>query len=126
MMAGGLAVKTRTMVDAPALFIGRAIIKTADAGKGYRCRAHCTGFQRHIEIGACQPLILQNGAGTADRQDFRMGRHVLQGTGFIASLGKNDAVLDQHSTNWHLAARASQPGFFQGNIHETGCQRHDA
>src|SRR5256885_16549370 len=56
MQAGGGGEITHAVLDRAALGIGGAVIKTPDAGERNRPRAHRSGFGRHEEGPADEPL----------------------------------------------------------------------
>ena len=56
MVACWLRKKTSAMLDSAAFRIGCAIIQPFEPREGNGSRAHCAGFQRHMQIAVCKPL----------------------------------------------------------------------
>jgi len=77
-MAGRLLVEAHAVVDGATLRVFRAIIEPANAREGYGRRAHRTGFQRDVEVGAGQPFLTKLFASHSNDGDFGMGGHVVK------------------------------------------------
>lgn len=116
-MAGGLVEEADTVIDRAALRIVGRIIDPPDAGEGDGGRAHGAGLQRHVEIAAGEPLVIQGLASQADGKHFRMGRRIAQFPRTVARRGHDPPLPDDGSAHRHLPARGRGAGLVEGHAH---------
>jgi len=78
MMTGRERKKARAMLHGAALGIGGGIVDPADSGMGNGASTHRAWLKRDPQVAAVEPLGAENRRGLANRQDFGMGRGIVQ------------------------------------------------
>ncbi len=119
-VAGRLVEEPDAVVHAAALRIMGSVIDPSDAGEGDRPGAHGAGLQRHIEIAAGQPFVVEGLAGQADGEHLRMGGRVAQLARAVAGRGDDASVPDDGGSDRHLPAGGCGAGLREGHAHGIG------
>ena len=88
--------------DCAAFRIVRAEHQPGDARMNDSTCAHGTGFQRYIQCGATQAVILQLRSARPQRHDFSMGGGIMAGDRPVPAFGNHLIVFYQHCTHWHF------------------------
>lgn len=99
--------------------VRRAIDDARNARMHDRARAHQARLQRHIELAARQPVILEFLRGGAQRGHFGMRGRIVPADRMIEARRDNFVAEDNHRAHRHFAGTA---GFFGGALRE----RHEA
>jgi hypothetical protein len=72
----------------------------------------------------CQPFLAQRGAGSANGEDFGMGRGVVEFAGAIASGGDYQSCRSNYDrADRHFAAGSGGARFVEGSVH-VGAESH--
>ncbi len=119
MMALGQGEQPGAMLDAAALGIEGPEIEAADAGEADRRRAHGAGFEGDVQIGADKTRRSPKPCRLADRQQFCMGRGIVQALRPVVGTGQHAAAraIDNDGPDRHLARFGSPPCLGESKIH---------
>ena len=120
MVAGRLAEEAHAADHRAAFFVGRAEIEPADAGERNRRRAHRAGLERHVEIGAGEPL---GDRPPRRRRGSPASRHARSGRCSRVRLPACATTVpsrDDDRADRHLAARRRGFGLGKCDRHEIG------
>jgi len=120
-MAGRLPVETHAIVDGATLRVFGTVVEPANARKGNGGRAHGTGFQRYIEVGAGQPLLTKRLAGHPNDGDFSVSCDIVELAGAVAGCRDHGPVNHQNRSDRHLAALSGCAGLVERQLHKLIC-----
>jgi len=119
-VTGRLCEDAGSVIHAPALLVGCAVIEASEPRKRDRPRTHRARLQRHIEIAARQPFRSQRRAGLPDREKLGVSRRVFQFEGPVPRPRDNPPLpIRDDRADRHLAARGGRFGFLESQVHRT-------
>lgn len=128
MVAGISGEYPRPVFDAATLFVRRAKIKPAEAGKTDGLGAHWTRLQRDVEVATDEALSAQRRCGLADHHHFSVRRRVIELTRAVAARRQHRAGrrINDDRAHRHLTAPRCRLGLGQSPFHMVRSFRHAA
>ena len=91
--------------------------KRVNAGVNQGAGAHDAGFQRHVDGGVVEAVVLHALGGGAEQVDFGVGGGVVRGDGGVVRAGDDLPVNNENGADRDLTRGLGQPGFFDGRAH---------
>lgn len=89
----------------------------ADAGVNQGAGAHDAGFQRYVDRGVVEAVILFLPGGGAEEVDFRVRGGIVGGDGGIVRAGDDLAVNDENGADRDFALGFGENGLLNGGAH---------
>ncbi len=116
-MAGRLGEKPMAMINRATFFIGCAVIKPPNSGKGNGARAHRAGLECHMQIAANEPFGADFFSGLPDDKNFCMSCRIMVDNGAVTGNGENFAISDNNGSDRNFAHFTGFFCCFEGVFH---------